>query len=95
MGTRCKNGPPFYTKTLMVNIRPIKFIFDTGSPVTLILKTKYNNITTMKPVTIDYRDINDNKIKFEGKTTANIEIDGTGDNWSYSLQLKKHNHYSD
>ena len=31
----------------------------------------------MKPVTVDYRDVNDNKIKFEGKTTANIEIDGT------------------
>ena len=30
----------------------------------------------MKPVTIDYRDVNDNKIKFEGKTTANITIDG-------------------
>ena len=29
----------------------------------------------MKTVTIDYRDVNDNKIKFEGKTTANI-IDG-------------------
>ena len=30
----------------------------------------------MKPVTTDYRDVNDNKIKFEGKTTANIRIDG-------------------
>ena len=77
MGTRCKNGPPFYTKTLLVNNRPIKFIDDTGSPVTLIPKSKFNNITTLKPVTIDYRDVNDNKIKFEGKTTANIVIDGT------------------
>ena len=77
MGTKCKNGPPFYTKTLLVNNRPIKFIVDTGSPVILIPKTKFNNITTMKPVTVDYRDVNDNKIKFEGKTTANIEIDGT------------------
>ena len=30
----------------------------------------------MKPVTIDYRDVNDNQTKFEGKTTANIRIDG-------------------
>ena len=36
MGTRCKNGPPFYTKTLLVNNRPIKFIVDTGSQLTLI-----------------------------------------------------------
>ena len=76
MGTECKNGPPFYTKTLLVNNRPIEFIVDTDSPVTLIPKTKFNNIT-MKPVTVDYRDVNDSKIKFEGKTTANIENDGT------------------
>ena len=76
LGIGSKNGPPFYTKTLLVNNRPIKFIVDTGSPITLIPKSKFNNITTMKPVTIDYRDVNDNKTKFEGKTTANITIDG-------------------
>ena len=76
LGNGSKNGPPFYTKTLLVNNRPIKFIVDTGSPITLIPKSKFNKITTMKPVTIDYRDVNDNKIKFEGKTTANIPIDG-------------------
>ena len=31
----------------------------------------------MKPVPIDYQDVNDDKIKFEGKTPANIERDGT------------------
>ena len=77
MGTRCKNRPPFYTKTLLVNNRPIKFIVDTGSPVMLIPKIKFNNITTKKPIKIDYRVVNDNKIKFEGKTTANKEIVGT------------------
>ena len=76
LGNGSKNGLPFYTKTLLVNYRPIKFIVDTGSPITLIPKSKFNNITTIKPVTIDYRDLNDNKIKFEGKTTANIRIDG-------------------
>ena len=39
-------------------------------------KTKFNNITTIKPVTEDQRDVNDNKIKFQRKTTANVEIDG-------------------
>ena len=76
LGNGSKNGLPFYTKTLLVNNRAIKFIVDTGSPITLIPKSKFNNITTMKPVTTDYRDVNDNKIKVEGKTTANIRIDG-------------------
>ena len=34
-------------------------------------------MTTLKPITVDYRDVNDNKIKFEGKSTANVELDGT------------------
>ena len=47
-----------------------KFIVDTGSPVTLIPKLKFNKITAVKPVSEDYRDVNDNKIKFEGKPLA-------------------------
>ena len=60
----------------MVNNRPIKFIVDTSSPVTLIPKSKFNKITAVKPVSENYWDVNDNYIKFEGKTLANIEIDG-------------------
>ena len=77
LATNNKNGSPFYTKTVFVNNRPIKFIIDTGSPVTLIPKSKFNKVTTLKPITVDYRDVNDNKIKFEGKSTANVELDGT------------------
>ena len=76
MGATNRNGTPFYTRTLLVNNRPIKFIVDTGSPVTLIPKLKFKEITDIKSVSEDYRDVNDNKIKFEGKTLANIEIDG-------------------
>ena len=76
MGATNKNGIPFHTRTILVNNRPIKFIVHTGSPVTLIPKLKFNRITDMKPVLEDYRDVNDNKTKFEGKTVANIEIDG-------------------
>ena len=76
VGTTNKNGNPFYTKTLLVNNRPIKFIVDTGSPVTLIPKLKFNRTTEINPVIEDYRDVNDNKIKFEGKTLANVEFDG-------------------
>ena len=60
----------------MVNNRPIKFIVDTCSPVTLIPKLKFNRITEINPVLEDYRDVNNNKIKFESKTLANIEFDG-------------------
>ena len=76
MGATNENGIPFYTRTLLVNNRPIKSIVDTGSPVTLIPKLKFNRITDIKPVLEDYLDVNDNKIKFEGKTLANIKIDG-------------------
>ena len=76
VGTTNKNGNPFYTETLLVNNRPIKFIVDTGSPVTLIPKLKFNRTTEINPVIEDYRDVNDNKIKFEGKTLANVEFDG-------------------
>ena len=62
--------------TVLVNNRPIKFIIDSGSPVTLIPKQKFNGITTIYPLNEEYRDVNNNKIKFEGKTMANIEIDG-------------------
>ena len=61
----------------MVNNRPIKFIIDTGSPETLIPKSKFNKVTTLKPRTVDYRDVNDSRMKFEGRTPANVELDGT------------------
>ena len=83
LATNNKNGPPFFTATLLVNTRPIKFITDTDSPVTLIPKSKFNKVRTLKPITVDYRDVNDNIIKFEGRTTANIELDGT----KYQLEL--------
>ena len=70
MELKSKNGLPFYTRTLLVNNRPIKFIVDTGSPLTPIPKTEFNKITTIRPVVEDT-----GKIKFEGKTTANVEID--------------------
>ena len=71
-----KHGQPFFTATVLVNNRPIKFIIDSGSPVTIIPKQKFNGITTIYPLNEEYRDVNNNKIKFEGKTMANIEIDG-------------------
>ena len=67
MGTKCKTGPPFYTKSLLVNNRSIKIIVDTSSPVTLIPKMKFNKIFTIKPVTEDYRVVNDNNVNSKVK----------------------------
>ena len=69
------NGLDFFTITALVTNRPIKFIIDSGSPVTLIPKSQFNNITPLHPLK-KYRDVNDNRIQFEGKTTAKVEIDG-------------------
>ena len=63
----------YYTKTLMVNKRPIKFIIDTGSPVTLIPLAKFNQRTQITPLTEKYKDVNDNNIKFIGKTNAEVK----------------------
>ena len=71
-----KDGPDFVTLTALVNNRPIKFIIDSGSPVTLIPKSLFNGITPLKPLKTEYWDVNDNKIRFEGKTTATVEING-------------------
>ena len=61
VGATKKNGTPFHTSTLLVNNRPIKFIVDTGSTVTLLPKLKFNKITDIKPVLEDYRAVNDIK----------------------------------
>ena len=71
-----KKSENYYTETILVNGRPIKFIVDTGSPVTLIPMAKFNNTTKIKPMTEKYKDVNDNNINFMGKTTAEIEFDG-------------------
>ena len=71
-----KNGPEFFTITALVNNRPVKFIIDSGSPVTLIPKSQFNGITPLRPIGTEYRDVNDNRILFEGKTTASVEING-------------------
>ena len=57
-------------------IDQLKFIIDTGSPVTLIPKSKSKKVTALRPITVDFRDVNNNKTKFEGRTTEDIELDG-------------------
>ena len=60
-----KDGPDFFTLTALVNNRPIKFLIDSGSTVTLIPKSQFNRLTPPKPFEIKNRDLNDNQIRFE------------------------------
>ena len=74
-----------------MNNRPIKFIIDSGSPVTLIPKSQFNGITPLRPIGTEYRDVNDNRIKFEGKTTASVEINGKRNKLELLITTKKTN----
>ena len=86
-----KNGPEFFTLTALVNNRPIKFIIDSGSPVTLLSKSQFNRITPLKPLGTEYRDVNDNRIKLEGKTIASVALNGKQNNLEVLLTTKKTN----
>ena len=86
-----KNGPEIFTLTALVNNRPIKFIIDSGSPVTLIPKSQFNSTTPLMPIGTEYRDVNDNRIKFEGKTIASVEINGKRNNLEVLITTKKTN----
>ena len=86
-----RNGPEFFTLTALVNNRPIKFVIDSGSPVTLIPKSQFNKITPRMPIGTEYRDVNDNRIKLEGKTTAAVEINGKRNDLEVLITTKKTN----
>ena len=45
----------------------------------------------MKPLKTEYRDVNENRIKFEGKTTATIEINGKRNDLEMLITTKKTN----
>ena len=74
-----------------MNSLPIKFIIDSGSPVTLIPKSQFNGIAPLRPIGTEYRDVNDNGKKFEGKTTASVEINGKRNDLELSITTKKIN----
>ena len=85
------NGPEFFTLSALVNNRPIKSIIDSGSPVTPIPKSLFNNIAPLHPLETEYRDVNDNRIKFEGKTTAMVNINGKQKHLEILVTTKKTN----
>ena len=61
----------------MVSNAPIQFIIDSGSPVTLIPQRLRNSITKVEKMNANYKDANDNKIEFEGQTTATVKTNKT------------------
>ena len=63
--------------TLLVNNATIKFIIDSGSPVTLIPQRLFNKITKVEELKTNYKDVNDNKIDFLGQTKALVKTNGT------------------
>ena len=45
----------------------------------------------MKPLKTEYRDVHDNRIKFEGKTIATVDIDGKRNDLEILVATKKPN----
>ena len=74
--TNKKKGDYFYA-TLLVNNAPIKFMIDSGSPVTLISQRLITNITKIEKMNTDYKDVNNNKIEFIGHTKAMVKTNNT------------------
>ena len=71
-----KKGDYFHV-TLLVNNAPIKFIVDSGSPVTLILQRLFNEITKVEKSKTNYKDVNNNTIEFVGSTEAMVKTNNT------------------
>ena len=78
--TTTKKGDYIYV-TLLVNNTPIKFIINSGSPVTPIPLRLFNKTTKVEKMNTDYKDVNDNKIEFVGQNNAMVKTKTT------SLQL--------
>ena len=71
-----KKGDYFHV-TLLVNNAPIKIIVDSGSPVTLIPQRLFNEITKVKKLETNYKDVNNNTIEFVGSTEAMVRTNNT------------------
>ena len=63
----------FFHATLLVNDVPIKFIIDSGSPVTPIHQRLFNDASEVTKLNTSYKDVNDNKFEFRGQTTATVK----------------------
>ena len=74
--TKQKRG--FYIATLLVNNVSMKFIIDSGSPVSLIPENLFSKITPIEPLKTTYKDVNNQKIDFTGQTKAIVKKRNNG-----------------
>ena len=72
-----KKKEDFFHATLLVNDVPIKFIIDSGSPVTLIPQKLFKGTSEVTKLNTNYKDVNDNKIEFRGQTLATVKTNNT------------------
>ena len=86
-----RDGQPFLTTTALVNMSPIKFIIDSGLTVTLIPKQMFNEITPKRPLHTENRDVNNNKIKIEERTSAKVETNGATKKIELPITTKRTN----
>ena len=61
----------------IINNALIKFIIDSGSPVTLIPQHLFNEITKMEKMNNNYKEVNDNKIEFIGQRNPTMKTNTT------------------
>ena len=54
-------------------------------------KSLFNNITPLQPLETEYRDVNDNRINFEGKTIAKVNANGKQNHLEILITTKKTN----
>ena len=69
-----KQNKGFYNATLLVNNLQIKFILDSGLPVTLIPDCLFNKITPLEQLKTTYKDVNNQKNEFVFQTKATVKI---------------------
>ena len=65
------NRIDFYRTILLVENKPIEFVIDTGSPVTII--PPIINTNNLRQTTKMYVDVNKNPIKFKGETEVRVK----------------------
>ena len=79
--TKQKKG--FYNATLLFNNVPIKFILDSGSPVTLIPECLFGKITPTEQLKATYKDVNNQQINFVSHAKATVKKTKKQSNYHY------------
>ena len=61
------------TSKFIILTTPIKFIINSGSPVTLIPECLSSKLTPIETLKVTYKDVNNQKINFVGQTKATVK----------------------